>query len=425
MASATIFETVTETETRIESATETVTQTETKIESTTVTVTELSPSSSLQPSKLPSLAEALIAAGCSNFLHYIQSNATVWEIFNSPQTQTVFAPSDRFFSFNGSLIASRFRARGDGDESTTEAGQATYQSGTDRANMARIRNPPGQVQNTNNRNANLKGNSQKVVSDSRDPSVAAHPSKRDIVARSDLLLRQAENTSISLDSLVRIDSGLGAVNNIINGDIAYTGGLIQVTDGLFTLPKNTTRTSIATGETTFADLADRAGLLDLVDKTPSITVFIPSNDAFDIANLSPSTNITELAKALGGHIVKSTSDHDIGYLPNLKNGDTLTTTTGSTLQITVSGDDYFINDAMITRANLVLENGVAHVIDKVLTGAKALPDLCSAANATTSSPAASETPNSGTARSPSKMSTLFFHFISITAIIMFLNENLV
>lgn len=41
---------------------------------------------------------------------------------------------------------------------------------------------------------------------------------------------------------------------------------------------------------------------------------------------------------------------------------------GTNITVRVSGDDTFINDARIVHANLVLPNGVAHVLDRVSLG---------------------------------------------------------
>jgi len=116
-------------------------------------------------------------------------------------------------------------------------------------------------------------------------------------------------------------------------------------------------------------LAAQANIQAQIDNTPSLTVFIPSNAAFDAASISANTTAADLARALGGHVVQSTLENrqPIGYLPNLVNGLSLVSSAGSRLQVTVKGENYFVNDALITKANLILKNGVAHVIDRVST----------------------------------------------------------
>jgi uncharacterized surface protein with fasciclin (FAS1) repeats len=96
-----------------------------------------------------------------------------------------------------------------------------------------------------------------------------------------------------------------------------------------------------------------------LDATPLITVFIPTNDAFTAAGIS--TSSTGLASALSGHVVQDFA----GYIPSLTNGSSFVTQAGTTITVTIQGEDYFINNAKIVSSNLILENGVAHVIDSV------------------------------------------------------------
>lgn len=55
----------------------------------------------------------------------------------------------------------------------------------------------------------------------------------------------------------------------------------------------------------------------------------------------------------------------MGYLPFLVHGASLVTRAGTNITVNISGADTFINDARIVHANLVLDNGVAHVLDRV------------------------------------------------------------
>jgi hypothetical protein len=160
---------------------------------------------------------------------------------------------------------------------------------------------------------------------------------------------------------VSIFSGLGNNISILTADNAYAGGLIHTTDGFFTVPSSLSSTAESTGETTFVSLTDSLNLTDALDSTPFITVFIPTNDAFAAANAS--TASADTVSILSGHVVPNFA----GYLPLLTNGSTIVTQAGTSLTVTIDGDNYFINDAQIVSSNLITDNGVAHVIDKVLT----------------------------------------------------------
>lgn len=127
----------------------------------------------------------------------------------------------------------------------------------------------------------------------------------------------------------------------------------------FTLPVSLSVTVQATGESTFASLASSANLTDALDNLPYSTFFVPSNEAFASAGASSPSAAT--ASLLEGHVIPNF----VGYLPSLVNGSTLTTQTGSLVTVTIQDSNYYIDGAMIISSNLILENGVAHVIDKV------------------------------------------------------------
>jgi Fasciclin domain len=96
-------------------------------------------------------------------------------------------------------------------------------------------------------------------------------------------------------------------------------------------------------------------LTSTLDNTTGITAFIPNNAAVTASGGSLS------ATAVNNHIVKGF----VGYLPDLVVGSTLTTAAGQGVQITVVNGDYFVGGAKILQSNLILDNGVAHVIDTV------------------------------------------------------------
>lgn len=113
---------------------------------------------------------------------------------------------------------------------------------------------------------------------------------------------------------------------------------------------------MASGNTMFASLANSTNMTSTLETKHSVTVFLPSNAAFSSTNLTSSA-----ADTLANHVVTGF----VGYLPDLKDGSTLTTQKGEVLAISVRDGQWFVNGGRITQANLVLENGVAHVIDKV------------------------------------------------------------
>ncbi|RFU31709.1 hypothetical protein B7463_g4636, partial [Scytalidium lignicola] len=161
-------------------------------------------------------------------------------------------------------------------------------------------------------------------------------------------------------SLLKISSGLGNSVNIIQADIAYDGGLIHIVDDYFTLPENLIDTANANGQTTFTGLATSYGLMDTLDNTPGITYFIPNNEALSLPGATK--YYSSIQNLLLGHLIPNF----VGYLPSLKNGTAFKSQSGTNFTVTNDGCDYYVNNARIILPNVVLGNGVAHVIDQVI-----------------------------------------------------------
>lgn len=110
--------------------------------------------------------------------------------------------------------------------------------------------------------------------------------------------------------------------------------------------------------------ADLAGALS--GEGP-FTVFAPTDDAFlSLAGALGATAedllaLPELADILLYHVVGSTA-----LSSDLTDGQTIATLNGAEVTVTINEAGIFINDAQVTVADLVADNGVVHVIDAVL-----------------------------------------------------------
>lgn len=98
-----------------------------------------------------------------------------------------------------------------------------------------------------------------------------------------------------------------------------------------------------------------------------VTVFAPTDEAFKNlpadkqASLLSPENSSELKSLLSYHVVPGviTSRY-------LRDGQTLKTLSGESLQVSFKDGAYYVNGAKITTPNVVSSNGVTHVVDKVL-----------------------------------------------------------
>jgi len=100
-----------------------------------------------------------------------------------------------------------------------------------------------------------------------------------------------------------------------------------------------------------------SNLTNSLDNATGITAFIPNNAAVAASGGSLTTNM------VNNHIIKGF----VGYLPDLVAGATLTTAAGQGVQIKVVDGEYYVGGAKILDSNLILDNGVAHVIDTVIS----------------------------------------------------------
>ncbi len=114
-----------------------------------------------------------------------------------------------------------------------------------------------------------------------------------------------------------------------------------------------------------------------------VTVFAPNNAAFQaIGSATGNLTMMELANILEYHgkhvfrifwniILTSNSlvvNGTVAYSSTLKN-ETVMAMNGVNLTITVEGSDVFVNSAKVITPNVLVANGVVHVIDKYVSPA--------------------------------------------------------
>jgi uncharacterized surface protein with fasciclin (FAS1) repeats len=117
---------------------------------------------------------------------------------------------------------------------------------------------------------------------------------------------------------------------------------------------------------TFVQLIKQAGMDDLLTGAAPVTVFAPTNEAFQAV---PAATLDKLAK--DPQALKAVLQHHAvaGALVSdgLKADSTvLTTLAGTKVSLTKAGDFLTVEEALVTQANLRASNGVVHVVDRVL-----------------------------------------------------------
>jgi uncharacterized surface protein with fasciclin (FAS1) repeats len=163
--------------------------------------------------------------------------------------------------------------------------------------------------------------------------------------------------------------------------VNFTGGVIHIIDRLLVLPETTTDTASAAGLSSLRGALHATNLMDTVDNTPDITIFAPNNEAFQsIGSALPNLTTEQITDILTYHVVVGGNGTGVGYSSALSNGTTLKTANGQDLTITIGDKGIFVNSARVVAADILIANGVVHVIDDVLNPT----------NATVANPAAQE-----------------------------------
>ena len=133
-------------------------------------------------------------------------------------------------------------------------------------------------------------------------------------------------------------------------------------DRVLTLPVSALDTASAVNLTSFRGAINATGLIATANDTPDLTIFVPTTEALrsvysELQNLSES----DLRNVISYHIVNESS---VRYSNTLENGTTLTTAEGGELTITVVNETVFVNAARVVTPNILIANGVIHIIDK-------------------------------------------------------------
>ncbi|KAI9882225.1 MAG: hypothetical protein M1823_006027 [Watsoniomyces obsoletus] len=163
-------------------------------------------------------------------------------------------------------------------------------------------------------------------------------------------------------SNVNITSGLKAMSMVTRADLNFTGGVVHVIDSVLTVPQNISTTLVASNLTALAGAATAANLVGALESARDLTIFAPSNAAFqNIGSILANASIETLTGVLGYHVVNGT----VAYSSTLSNT-TVRSLTGQEIRITIANGTVFVNSAKVILADVLVANGVVHVIDNVL-----------------------------------------------------------
>jgi uncharacterized surface protein with fasciclin (FAS1) repeats len=155
---------------------------------------------------------------------------------------------------------------------------------------------------------------------------------------------------------------------VTTADIECSNGVIHVIDTVMIPKDNIVETAIKNGFDTLVTAVLAAGLeTTLGDESAELTVFAPTDAAFAELDSTYLSNLVEndtanLTSILTYHVLPG-----IVLSSDLSDNMTATTVEGSDITIQIVNSTVYIDEAMVSTADIECSNGVIHVIDKVIT----------------------------------------------------------
>ena len=143
-------------------------------------------------------------------------------------------------------------------------------------------------------------------------------------------------------------------------NVVAKNGLIHVIDSVIVPPADDiVATAVAAGMfTQLAGALTSADLVSALQAPGPFTVFAPTDEAFAALSAAPTGD------ALKDVLLYHVANGAVGS-GDLKAGPVPTLLTDKNLTIDLTGG-VKVNDAMVTKANIITKNGIIHVVDKVL-----------------------------------------------------------
>jgi len=190
------------------------------------------------------------------------------------------------------------------------------------------------------------------------------------VRSTDLMNGQVATTINGKDITVEISPDGVFINNakVTVADLVADNGVVHVIDAVL-IPPRVTVVDVVVGSpdhTTLEAAVIAADLAGTLSGDGPFTLFAPTDAAFDAL---PAGTVDDLLADPSGALTDVLLYHAISgdiRSTDLTDGQIATTVNGKDVTVTINTDGVFINDAQVTVADIVTDNGVVHVIDAVL-----------------------------------------------------------
>ncbi|MBS3802101.1 MAG: fasciclin domain-containing protein [Candidatus Thermoplasmatota archaeon] len=170
---------------------------------------------------------------------------------------------------------------------------------------------------------------------------------------------------------ITIDGSTVYINDamVTTTDIECSNGVIHVIDTVLVPKDNIVETAIANDNfDTLVSAVVAAGLdTTLSDESTQFTVFAPTDAAFaeldsEYLNNLVQNDTANLTKILTYHVLSGEV-----LSTDLSDGMTAETVQGSEITVTIEDGNVYVDEAMVTVADVECSNGIIHIINKVIT----------------------------------------------------------
>ncbi|KAJ2901473.1 fasciclin domain-containing protein [Zalerion maritima] len=178
-----------------------------------------------------------------------------------------------------------------------------------------------------------------------------------------LRTRQGDGSGQSSQSGLRSGMGQVAMMDIVDGE--WDGGVYQIVNAVLEPPapcSNTIR-SLKDSLSALDTALNKTDLWATLNTTPNVTCLAPNTDAFQSAgNPQDDLPVDDLTQALLDHTL-----HSPTYTNYLVDGMKIATASNKTVRVTLNDTGIWFNDAKVVEENILTNNGLVHVLDRVMT----------------------------------------------------------
>ncbi|OLN85953.1 Fasciclin-like arabinogalactan protein-like protein 6 [Colletotrichum chlorophyti] len=167
------------------------------------------------------------------------------------------------------------------------------------------------------------------------------------------------------DKTASLRAGLGQTATLTTIDGIWDGGFFQSIDAVLEVPTvcSTTIKKLSGSLSSLKDALDKTKLWKDLDAKPNITCLAPNTDAFrEAGNPQNELGNEDLKNALLFHTLPQVS-----YSNFLTDGQEFISLSNNIVRVTVRDNEIWFNDAKVVSPNVLTNNGLIHVLDRVMS----------------------------------------------------------